>query len=236
MMVTPVASPDATPVIEFRDLHREFEANPPVVAVDHANLRIQPGDYLAIVGPSGSGKSTLLHLLGLLDRPTSGSYFFQGVDTAHLSDRQRAGLRARSIGFVFQAFHLLAQRTATENVMLADVYRRGSRAERKDRAIDALERVGLGHRLNAMPTTMSGGERQRVAVARALAGDPAVILADEPTGNLDTATSDAVMELFDSLARSGLTVVVITHDPDVAARADRRIELRDGHLSELASA
>ncbi len=231
-----MADDDPMPVIEFRDLRREFEATPPVVAVDSANLRIDAGDYLAIVGPSGSGKSTLLHLLGLLDRPTSGSYFFEGVDTALLTDRQRAGLRARSIGFVFQSFHLLARRSATENVMLADVYRQGSRSERKRRAVEALERVGLGHRLDAMPTTLSGGERQRVAVARALAGDPAVILADEPTGNLDTATSDAVMELFDSLARSGLTVVVITHDLEVAARADRRIELRDGHLAELASA
>ncbi len=220
-------------VIQFENLWREFPTVPPVLAVRDANLTVNEGDYVAIVGPSGSGKSTLLHLLGLLDRPTSGSYKLQGVDTAGLSDRQRAGLRARAIGFVFQSFHLLPHRTATENVMLADVYRRGPRGERRQRSIDALERVGLGHRLDAMPPTMSGGERQRVAVARALAGEPAVLLADEPTGNLDTATTDSVMALFDTLAETGLTVVVITHDLEVADRAQRRIEIRDGVLREL---
>ncbi len=225
----------ADPVIELENLWRVFDASPPVEAVRGANLEVSAGDYLAVVGPSGSGKSSLLHLLGLLDRPTSGIYRLQGVDTADLGEPQRAGLRSRAIGFVFQSFHLMSTRTATENVMLADVYRMGDRSDRRARAEAALRRVGLSHRLDAKPTTLSGGERQRVAVARALMTQPAVLLADEPTGNLDTSTTNAVMEMFDELAADGLTIIMITHDHEVADRASRRVEIRDGELRELAS-
>ena len=221
------------PVVELVGLSRSYPGSPPVHALRDADLLIERGDYLAIVGPSGSGKSTLLHLLGLLDRPTSGIYALDGVDTASLDDRERAGMRAHRIGFVFQSFHLLASRTTAENVMLSEVYRKGSRKERRERAVDALERVGLGHRVDAMPTTLSGGERQRVAVARALVGRPSLLLADEPTGNLDTATSEQILELFRELHDDGLTLAVITHDLEVADVAERRVQIRDGQLSEL---
>lgn len=191
---------------------------------------IERGDYLALVGPSGSGKSTLLHLLGLLDRPTTGTYHLNGIDTGLLTEPERAGLRASDIGFVFQAFHLLPHRSTVENVMLADVYRPGGRTDRRRRAIAALEAVGLGHRLTGYPTTLSGGERQRVAIARALVSEPSLLLADEPTGNLDTTTGQQTMELFDDLHRRGLTIVVITHDASVASRADRVVGIRDGSL------
>ncbi len=222
------------PIIELEHVWRRFPGNAPVEAVRDANLTIHEGDYVALVGPSGSGKSTLLHLLGLLDRPSAGVYRLQGIDTARLSERQRAGVRSRTIGFVFQTFHLLPTRSATENVMLADVYQQGSRRDRSARAVAALTQVGLGNRLDALPTTLSGGESQRVAVARALMATPSVLLADEPTGNLDTATTEALMELFDTVAGSGLTIVMITHDREVAERARRRIEIRDGVLSEQA--
>ncbi len=221
------------PVVELVGLSRSFPGTPPVHALRDADLLVQQGDYLAIVGPSGSGKSTLLHLLGLLDRPTSGVYALDGVDTASLDDRERAGMRAHRIGFVFQSFHLLASRTTAENVMLSEVYRKGPRKQRRARAVEALERVGLGHRIDAMPTTLSGGERQRVAVARALVGRPSLLLADEPTGNLDTATSEQILELFRELHDDGLTLAVITHDLEVADVAERRVQIRDGVLSEL---
>ncbi len=221
------------PVVELIGLGRSFPGNPPVEALVDADLVVERGDYLAIVGPSGSGKSTLLHLLGLLDRPTSGVYALDGIDTASLDDRERAGMRAHRIGFVFQSFHLLANRTTVENVMLSEVYRKGSRRERRQLASEALERVGLGHRLDAMPTTLSGGERQRVAVARALVGRPSLLLADEPTGNLDTNTSDQILDLFAELHDDGLTLAVITHDLEVADVAERRVQIRDGRLSEL---
>ncbi|MGH1504928.1 MAG: ABC transporter ATP-binding protein [Acidimicrobiales bacterium] len=225
------------PVVELVGVSRVFGSTPPVRALDDANLRIDEGDYLAIVGPSGSGKSTLLHLLGLLDTPTSGTYRLDGIDTADLGERERAGLRSSRLGFVFQAFHLLAHRSAVENVMLAEVYRdrRGAPSDtsRRARAVAALERVGLGHRLDAAPTTLSGGERQRVAVARALVGEPSLLLADEPTGNLDSSTSAKILDLFDELHASGLTLAVITHDDDVSERAERRVRIHDGHLSEM---
>lgn len=218
------------PVVELVGLSRSFPGNPPVHALRDADLLIERGDYLAIVGPSGSGKSTLLHLLGLLDRPTSGIYALDGIDTASLDDRERAGMRAHRIGFVFQSFHLLASRTTAENVMLSEVYRRGSRKERRRRAVDALERVGLGHRVDAMPTTLSGGERQRVAVARALVGRPSLLLADEPTGNLDSKSTDAVMRLIGDLHAEGTTIVVITHDTAIAASLPRQVTVFDGRL------
>jgi putative ABC transport system ATP-binding protein len=222
--------PAVTPVVVLDGLSRTFPGPPEVEALRSADLVIERGDYLALVGPSGSGKSTLLHLLGLLDRPTSGSYHLNGIDTNELSEPERAGLRASEIGFVFQAFHLLPQRSTVENVMLADVYRPGGRADRRRRAVEALESVGLGHRLDGYPTTLSGGERQRVAVARALVSEPSIVLADEPTGNLDSRTSDTLMKLFDDLHQRGLTIVVITHDHAVAARADRLVRIQDGTL------
>jgi putative ABC transport system ATP-binding protein len=197
------------------------------------NLTIGRGDYLSIVGPSGSGKSTLLNVLGLLDRPTVGEYRLGGVSTGTLGEEQRAGLRARTIGFVFQAFHLLPRRTVLDNVLLATLYSGVPRIERMSRATAALERVGLGHRMGFLPTTLSGGERQRVAVARAVMAAPQVILADEPTGNLDQRTSGEVMDLFEELNLDGLTLVVITHDQAIADRAARSIRIADGRVSEL---
>jgi putative ABC transport system ATP-binding protein len=166
--------------------------------------------------------------LGLLDTPTSGRYLLDGIDTSELSEAERAGLRGSRVGFVFQSFHLLPHRTVVENVVLAELYAPRSRNDRVDRAVAALEQVGLGHRLDAYPTTLSGGERQRVAVARALIGQPSLILADEPTGNLDSATSETVMDMFEGLHRTGITLAIITHDGEVAERAQRRMTIRDG--------
>jgi putative ABC transport system ATP-binding protein len=222
---------DPPPVMELGGVTRRFGD---LEVLHPTDLVVMPGDYLAITGPSGSGKSTLLHLLGLLDTPTSGTYRFDGTDTGALDDIERAAVRGRGIGFVFQAFHLLAARTALENVELGMLYQRLPRSERRRRALAALERVELSHRLAALPTTLSGGERQRVAIARAIAGEARVLLADEPTGNLDTATGDRILDLFDSLHRSGLTIVVITHDDRVAARAFARCRLQDGVLSPRA--
>ena len=197
---------------------------------------IEAGDYVAVTGPSGSGKSTLLHLLGLLDSPTAGSYLLDGLDTSALHDRDRSALRGRRIGVVFQAFHLLAYRTALENVLLAELYNQTSRSTRLPAAVDALGAVGLGHRLEALPTTLSGGECQRVAIARALVNRPGLLLCDEPTGNLDSQSAATVMELLDALRASGFTILVITHDQNVARRADRTVAMRDGSLSEAVSA
>lgn len=223
----------SAPVVRLENAERTFPGTPPVYALKATNLEILEGDYLAIAGPSGSGKSTLLHLLGLLDRPTGGTYWLDGIDTAGLNETERAGLRAQRIGFVFQSFHLLAHRTAVENVMLAEIYRRGGSEKRRMRAEQALERVGLGHRLTAYPTTLSGGERQRVAVARALIGEPSLLLADEPTGNLDSATSESLLKLFDGLHDAGLTLAIITHDDDVSVRAHKRVRIQDGELSTM---
>lgn len=222
-----------TPVVELREVARVFPGDPPVEALRPSDLVVNPGDYVSIVGPSGSGKSTLLHLLGLLDRPTSGEYLLDGVATSELTDTQRAALRGGKIGFVFQQFHLLPHRSVLDNVMLATLYSGVSRSERRRRALAALNRVGLGHRINFMPTLLSGGERQRVAVARAVVTSPQLLLADEPTGNLDTRSSEGVMDLFDELHAEGLTLIVITHDAAVAARAQRSVRISDGYLSEV---
>ncbi|GII02235.1 ABC transporter ATP-binding protein [Planobispora takensis] len=200
-----------------------------VDALRGVDLRIDPGEFVAVVGPSGSGKSTLMHLLGCLDRPTSGTLRVNGVDVSTLSDTRLAELRNRAIGFVFQSFHLLARTPALENVALPLVYRGVPRAERRERAREALESVGLGHRLDHRPSQMSGGEQQRVAIARALVGDPRVVLADEPTGNLDTRNGAEVMAILDRLnAERGVAVVLVTHESEVAARAHRQIHVRDG--------
>jgi putative ABC transport system ATP-binding protein len=224
--------PDA-PVIELRGLTRSFPGDPPVQALRGADLVVERGDYVSVVGPSGSGKSTLLHLLGLLDRPTSGDYLLDGLPTRDLSERDRSALRGGRIGFVFQSFHLLPHRTVLDNVLLATLYSGVPRTERRERARAALGRVGMGHRLDFLPPVLSGGERQRVAVARAVIASPHVLLADEPTGNLDSTTSGGVLDLFDELHADGLTLVVITHDPVVSARARRRVQIDDGALREL---
>jgi len=220
------------PVIELRDLARTYPGPPPVPALRPASLVIEAGDYVAVTGPSGSGKSTLLHLLGLLDAPTSGRYLLDGLDTGTLGDRDRSALRGRRIGFVFQAFHLLPYRTALENVMLAELYNATPRADRAQAAAAALAAVGLDHRLDALPTTLSGGECQRVAIARALVSRPSLLLCDEPTGNLDSRNAAALMGLLDELNAAGFTIVVITHDAAVAAHAGRTVAISDGVLSE----
>lgn len=222
----------APPVVKLVGVARSYPTTPVVEALKPTDLVIEDGEYVAIVGPSGSGKSTLLHLLGLLDAPTAGTYYLDGIDTSGLSEAEQAGLRGSRIGFVFQSFHLLGQRTTVENVMLAELYNTESRSDRRERAVAALTQVGLDHRLKAYPNTLSGGERQRVAVARALVGNPSLLLADEPTGNLDSSTTDAVLEMFGGLHGNGITLAVITHDATVAARADRRLEINDGILSE----
>jgi putative ABC transport system ATP-binding protein len=225
-----------TPVIELRGVARSYPGPPPVTALRPADLVIEAGDYVAVTGPSGSGKSTLLHLLGLLDAPTRGRYLLDGLDTSTLSDGDRSALRGARIGFVFQAFHLLPYRTALENVLLAELYNQAPRAGRCQAAADALDGVGLGHRLDALPTTLSGGECQRVAIARALVNRPSLLLCDEPTGNLDSRNAAALMDLLDQLNAAGFTIVVITHDQAVAAHAGRMITISDGTLSDRAEA
>ena len=225
-----MTSPDA--VVRLDGIGRTFPGTPPIEVLRSIDLTIEPAEYVSIVGPSGSGKSTLLNLLGLLDRPTAGSYYLDGVEVSNLSDNQRTALRGARLGFVFQSFHLLPHRTIVENVVLAQLYNRTPARERGPRAVAALERVGLGHRLTAFPPTLSGGERQRVAIARALVSKPSLLLADEPTGNLDGETTESIMQLFDQLHLDGLTLIVITHDTEVADRAQRVVTIRDGRLSE----
>jgi putative ABC transport system ATP-binding protein len=219
-------------VVAINNVTRSFPGPPEVHAVRGVDLTILDGEYVSIIGPSGSGKSTLLHLIGLLDRPTSGTYFLDGVDVTKLRERQRARFRGRQIGFVFQSFHLLPNRPVLDNVMLPLAYQRVPRRKRRERALAALDQVGMSHRVNADPATLSGGERQRVAIARALVVEPRLLLADEPTGNLDSATAASVLGVFERLHGEGLTLAVITHDDSVSARAQRRIRLSDGLLAE----
>ena len=223
-------------VIALTGISRTFATEPPVKALIDVYLRVARGDYVSIVGPSGSGKSTLLSILGLLDTPDTGQYELEDLETTGLSDTTCTALRGSRIGFVFQSFHLLANRDVLDNVMLGELYTGASRSGRKRRAAEALDRVGMGHRRNFLPGRLSGGERQRVAIARALVGDPALLLCDEPTGNLDSANTAAVLDLFDELQVAGTTLVVITHDEAVSARAARRVLITDGRLTELAGA
>jgi putative ABC transport system ATP-binding protein len=225
------------PLIRLDRISRTFQLGEvEVPALRRADLSVDREEYLSIVGPSGSGKSTLLHVLGLLDRPSSGSYFFEGDDVASLSESERTRLRGNRIGFVFQSFHLLAHRSVLENVTLAMLYNDVPRSDRIGRAQWALDRVGLAHLVDFRPTTLSGGERQRVAIARAIASRPAMLLCDEPTGNLDSQTSASILELFEDLRSEGLTLIVVTHDDRVSARADRTVHMSDGVLSEPAPA
>lgn len=223
-------------VLELHKVSRQFGSDAVVHALVDVDLWLERGEWLAITGPSGAGKSTLLHILGCLDRTSGGQYFLDGIDTATLSDKQRAGLRSRRIGFVFQSFHLLPHRSVLENVMLAEVYRKQSYRGRRERALAALERVGLGHRVNFLPTKLSGGERQRVAIARALVGAPSLLLCDEPTGNLDSKSTVELLDLFASLNAQGLTLVIVTHDENVAKRASRRVHIIDGRLTDITDA
>ena len=237
-MTTPKANPmtmSDTPVVELREVSRSFLAGDvEVAALIGANLTINRGEYLAIAGPSGSGKSTMLNVVGLLDRPTAGTYLFEGVDTGDLDEGVRSYLRSTGIGFVFQSFHLLPHRTVLENVLLATVYNRMPRADRIPAAERALDQVGLGHRIEFSPTKLSGGERQRVAIARAIVTRPALLLCDEPTGNLDSATGMEVLGLFDDLLAEGLTLVVVTHDDAVSRHAHRVVRVRDGRIDDAA--
>jgi putative ABC transport system ATP-binding protein len=219
------------PVLQAVRLSRDFEVGDEVVhAVREIDLAVLRGESVAVMGASGSGKSTLLHLLGLLDRPTSGHLYVDGVDTATLTDDQLAILRNRAIGFVFQSFNLVAGESALENVAAPLVYARVRRAERLQRATEALVAVGLGDRLSHDPSQLSGGQRQRVAIARALVTRPQLLLADEPTGNLDSHAGAAILELLGELHASGLTLVTITHDAQVAATATRRLDMVDGRF------
>ncbi len=220
------------PVIELAAAGYTYPGPPPVRALKPADLVIERGEHVAIMGPSGSGKSTLLNLLGLLDRPTEGRLRIDGIDLGRAPERDRAAVRARRIGFVFQSFHLLPHRSAVENVMLAQVYADMPRRRRYRAAMTALAEVGLDSRAQALPTALSGGERQRVAIARALVNRPSLLLCDEPTGNLDTAATTELTDLLGALHAQGATLVVITHNPAVAALAQRQISIRDGWLSE----
>lgn len=223
-------------LIEIRDLTKVYEmGDSQVRALDGVSVDVERGDFLAIMGPSGSGKSTLMNLIGCLDSPSSGTYLLNKQEVSQLDDDELARIRNREIGFVFQTFNLLARTTALENVEVPLIYAGMPRAERRRKAQEMLERVGLGDRMRHQPNELSGGQRQRVAVARALVNNPSILLADEPTGNLDSKTGEEIMALFQQLNREGNTIILVTHEEDIAAHADSRIRLRDGKIVESSS-
>lgn len=222
--------PAVMPVLELDNVTKTYPSQPPVEALRGVSLTVRRGELVAVVGPSGSGKTTLLQLMGTLDRPTTGTVRVTGLDVAQLPDRELSALRATRIGFIFQQFFLAEHQTVLDNVGDGLLYAGIGLEERRERALEALALVGLAERCEARPTQLSGGQRQRVAVARALVGDPAIILADEPTGNLDSATGQSILALIDELHARGATIVVITHDQGIAQRMPRRIEVLDGHI------
>jgi macrolide transport system ATP-binding/permease protein len=221
---------DPDHVLDLRRVCKQFGTDPVVNALVDVDLVVRRGEWLSITGPSGSGKSTLLNMLGCLDRPTSGEFLLDGIETTKLSENKRAGLRSRRIGFIFQSFHLLPYRTVLENVMLAEVYRRRAGQGRRERAMAEIRRVGLAHRADFLPSKLSGGERQRVAIARALMGSPSLLLCDEPTGNLDSKNTESILDFLTELNKEGMTIVVVTHDENVARRSSRRVNMKDGQL------
>ena len=224
----------SAPVAQLQEVSKIYGSGEMAVkALDHVDLTVNRGDYLAVMGASGSGKSTAMNILGCLDRPTAGSYRLNETPVEGLSDDQLADLRNRDLGFVFQQFHLLPQLSALDNVMLPMVYAGVPAGERRRRAQEALERVGLGQRLSNKPNQLSGGQQQRVAIARAIINNPAMLLADEPTGALDSRTTEEVLAIFDELHRSGITLVLVTHEDDVAARAEQVVQFSDGRLIGL---
>ena len=220
-------------MIELQDLCRDFDVGDQVVhALDHVSLTIPDGDYVSIMGPSGSGKSTLLNILGLMDRPTAGRYTLDGVDTSAMDDQRLAHLRQQQIGFVFQSFHLVPRLSAFENVELPMVLAGDQPTHRRERGMAALERVNLGHRHDHRPSQLSGGERQRVAIARAIVMQPNLLLADEPTGNLDSVSGGEIVDIIEDLNKQGLTLLVVTHDPAIGSRARRQLRFVDGRLAK----
>ena len=219
-------------VVELEHVARHYSGPPRTTALRECNLIVDEGDFVTVVGPSGSGKSTLLNIIGLLDRPSSGRYLLQGRDVSELREAERAAARGKHVGFVFQSYQLMERRTCLENVMVADLYQGVDTVASRKAALSALEAVGMDNRAVSLPIELSGGERQRIAIARAVMGNPSVLLCDEPTGNLDSRNSEAVLDLFLELNRAGSTIVLITHDAKVAQRGNRAVSILDGVLTE----
>jgi putative ABC transport system ATP-binding protein len=218
-------------LIEAKKIRKEYDmGEDKVEAIKNMSLKIKKGEFISIIGPSGSGKSTLLHILGCLDLPTSGEYLYKGKEVSTYTDDQLSAFRNREIGFVFQFFYLLPRENVLENVKLPLLYRDTSEEEKNDMAMEALRKVGMEKRKNHLPTELSGGERQRVAIARALVGDPNLILADEPTGNLDTKTGETIISIFEELYKIGKTIIMITHEKELAEKAEKIIKIRDGEI------